>query len=88
MRSVVTLDAGAAMPDTAQKTICDNCRNDLCHYCSAELVDPDNDWMIFDTPIGSYEIVVCDAHYADRPEAKLSALGAVELSMSHPVVHG
>jgi len=57
-----------------------------CHYC-ATLVDPEVCWAIFDTPVGAYEILLCDEHFADSPTIP-SWIAAFELVNDHPVVHG
>jgi hypothetical protein len=64
----------------------------FCYVCEQaglfREVDYDCDWLIFDTPVGSYEIHVCDEHYENMPQLPNSALAVVERCVAHPVVHG
>lgn len=64
----------------------------FCYVCELagvfRGVEYDTDWMIFDTPVGSYEIHVCDEHDENMPKLPDSALAVVERCMSYPVLHG
>jgi hypothetical protein len=53
---------------------------------------PDEDWLILDTPVGSFEVVLCDEHYDAYDAGRLdlrpqSWTAAIQLIMDHPVVH-
>lgn len=52
---------------------------------------PGEDWVIFDTPVGSFEVLLCDAHYEahQRGELQLATSWAryIEIIMDNPVVH-
>ena len=57
-----------------------------------EDVWPD-DWVVFESPVGEFEVFVCDTHYdlyakCDFHPAGNSWSRAVELVMEHPVIHG
>ncbi len=55
---------------------------------------PDEDWLIFDTPVGAFEILLCEPHYEAYERGALpfhqpaSWVQAVELVLEHPVTHG
>lgn len=50
------------------------------------------DWLIIDTPVGSFEVFMCEHHFeafqAGTYKPASSVLRAVELVLSHPVMHG
>lgn len=53
---------------------------------------PDEDWLIFDTPVGPFEVLLCELHYEDLERGALSLqpdswTAAVDLVHTHPVVH-
>jgi hypothetical protein len=53
---------------------------------------PDEDWLIIDTPVGPFEVLMCDAHYAQYTAGTFNPTGnswarAVEMVNTHPVVH-
>jgi hypothetical protein len=64
----------------------------FCYVCELagvfREVGYDSDWMIFDTPVGSYEIHVCDEHYEDMPPLPSSAVAVVTRCLEYQVVHG
>ncbi|HEY2088525.1 MAG TPA: hypothetical protein VGH54_21220 [Mycobacterium sp.] len=58
-----------------------------CQYCETK-VDPEVCWEIYDTPVGSFEILTC-AEHEQRPELLPKGWAdTVRLCLAQPVVHG